>query len=45
MSNKKKPQISERRRFFTNVAHNVGLGVMGGLLWAGYTRRSEEHTS
>lgn len=41
MSNKKKPQISERRRFFTNVAHNVGLGVMGGLLWAGYTDKSK----
>lgn len=41
MSNTKKPQISERRRFFTNVAHNVGLGVMGGLLWAGYAEKAK----
>ncbi len=38
---KKKPQISERRRFFTTVAHNVGLSVMGGLLWAGYSAKAK----
>ena len=41
MSNEKKPQISERRRFFTNVAHNVGLGLMGGLLWTGYAEKAK----
>ncbi len=40
----KKPQISERRRFFTNVVHNVGLGVMGGLLWAGYAAKAKSST-
>ena len=37
----KKPNISERRRFFTNVAHNTGLGIMGALLWAGYTQKAK----
>jgi ferredoxin-type protein NapG len=41
---KKKPVISERRRFFTNVAHNVGLGVMGGLLWGGYAAKAKGST-
>ncbi len=40
MSNTKKPIISDRRRFFTNVAHNAGLGLMGGLLWAGYANKA-----
>jgi len=41
MSDTKKPQISQRRRFLTGVAHNVGLGVMGGLLWAGYADKAK----
>jgi len=38
---KKKPQISDRRKFFTHVAQNVGLGVMGGLLWSGYAAKAK----
>ena len=38
---KKKPQISERRRFFTDLAHHAGLGIMGALLWAGYTEKAK----
>ncbi len=41
MSDTKKPNISERRRFFTNIAHNAGLGVLGGLLWAGYADKAK----
>jgi ferredoxin-type protein NapG len=41
MSDTQKPQISSRRRFFTNIAHNVSLGVMGGLLWAGYANKAK----
>lgn len=41
MSNIKKPQISERRKFLTNMTHNVGLGLMGGLVWAGYTDKAK----
>jgi len=37
----KKVDISSRRRFFTNVAHNVGLATMGTLLWAGYTTKAK----
>ncbi|MEA3491904.1 MAG: ferredoxin-type protein NapG [Campylobacterota bacterium] len=37
----KKVQITERRRFFTNVAQGAGLGVMGGLLWAGYAEKAK----
>jgi ferredoxin-type protein NapG len=37
----KKVEISSRRRFFTNIAHNVGLGAMGTLLWAGYTTKAK----
>ncbi|DAB40516.1 MAG TPA: ferredoxin-type protein NapG [Sulfurovum sp. UBA12169] len=40
----KKSQISERRKFFTNIAHNAGLGVMGGLLWAGYADKAKGST-
>ena len=36
----KKPVISDRRRFFTNVAHNAGLGILGGLIWAGYANKA-----
>jgi len=38
---KKKVEITSRRRFFTNIAHNVGLGAMGTLLWAGYTNKAK----
>jgi ferredoxin-type protein NapG len=41
---KKKPEISSRRRFFTNVAHNTGLGLMGGLIWAGYADKAKSAT-
>ncbi len=37
----KKPQISERRKFFTLLAQNTGLGIMGGLLWAGYANKAK----
>ena len=37
----KKIQISERRRFFTNIAQGTGLGIMGGLLWAGYAEKAK----
>jgi len=40
---KKKVEITSRRRFFTNVAHNVGLGAMGTLLWAGYTTKAKSN--
>ncbi len=38
---RKKPEISSRRRFFTNVAHNAGLGILGGLVWAGYADKAK----
>ncbi len=42
MSNEaKKPKISERRKFFTLLAQSTGLGVMGGLLWAGYATKAK----
>jgi len=41
VSEEKKPKISERRRFFTLLAQNAGLGVMGGLLWAGYADKAK----
>jgi len=37
----KKTKISERRKFFTLLAQNAGLGVMGGLLWAGYASKAK----
>jgi len=37
----KKPKISERRKFFTLLAQNAGLGIMGGLLWAGYADKAK----
>jgi len=37
----KKGQISSRRRFFTDIAHNVGLGAMGVLLWSGYAAKAK----
>ena len=40
----KKPKISERRKFFTLLAQNAGLGVMGGLLWSGYTGKAKGTT-
>ena len=36
-----KIQITPRRRFLTNVAQGAGLGVMGGLLWAGYAQKAK----
>jgi ferredoxin-type protein NapG len=41
MADKKKVEISSRRRFFTNIAHNVGLGAMGTLLLAGYAQKAK----
>ena len=41
MGGKDKKDISSRRRFFTNIAHNVGLATMGTLLWAGYTTKAK----
>ena len=43
-SEAKKPKISERRKFFTLLAQNAGLGVMGGLLWAGYADKAKSST-
>jgi len=40
MDAKQKLPISERRKFFTNMAHNAGIGVIGGLLWAGYADKA-----
>jgi len=40
----KKPQISDRRRFFTDIAYSAGMGVMGGLLWAGYADKAKSST-
>jgi len=40
MDAKQKFPIGERRKFFTKMAHNVGIGVMGGLLWAGYADKT-----
>jgi ferredoxin-type protein NapG len=40
MSKKNKPEISARRRFFTDTAHHAGLGLLGGLLWAGYADKA-----
>ncbi|WP_456457351.1 ferredoxin-type protein NapG [Nitratifractor sp.] len=37
----KKTPISPRRRFFTDLAYTAGLGVMGGLLWAGYAEKAK----
>ncbi len=37
----KKTQISSRRRFFTDLAYATGLGIMGGLLWTGYTEKAK----
>lgn len=41
MSNSKTPQISERRKFFTSMTHNAGLGLLGGLVWAGYADKAK----
>jgi ferredoxin-type protein NapG len=38
---KKKPVISERRRFLTHTAQAVGLTAMGGLLWGGYAAKAK----
>ncbi len=35
-----KPEITARRRFFTDAAHHAGLGLLGGLLWAGYADKA-----
>jgi len=40
MSKKNKPEITARRRFFTDTAHHAGLGLLGGLLWAGYADKA-----
>ena len=36
-----KEKITPRRRFFTDVAHHLGLGAMGLLLWGGYTAKAK----
>ncbi len=41
MSNEKKPEISSRRRFFTDVAHHGGLAAMGVLLWGGFATKAK----
>ena len=37
----KKEQISSRRKFFTDMAHHIGLGAMGVLLWGGYATKAK----
>jgi len=37
----KKIEVTSRRRFFTNMAHHIGLGGMGVLLWAGYANKAK----
>ncbi len=41
MGGKEKEKITPRRRFFTDLAHHIGLGAMGVLLWAGYTSKAK----
>jgi len=41
MSKEKKPEISSRRRFFTDVAHHGGLAAMGILLWGGFATKAK----
>ena len=36
-----KTEISARRRFLTDTAYAGGLGVLGALLWAGYTEKAK----
>ncbi|SFV50090.1 Ferredoxin-type protein NapG (periplasmic nitrate reductase) [hydrothermal vent metagenome] len=40
----KKVHITPRRRFFTNIAQGTGMGIMGGLLWAGYAEKAKSST-
>jgi len=37
----KKIEVTPRRRFFTDMAHHIGLGGMGVLLWAGYANKAK----
>jgi len=37
----KKTKISERRKFFTLLAQNAGLGMIGGLVWTGYASKAK----
>ena len=37
----KKEKITPRRRFFTDIAHHIGLGAMGVLLWGGYATKAK----
>ena len=39
----KKEQITPRRRFFTDMAHHIGLGTMGVLLWGGYAAKAKSN--
>ena len=41
MGGKEKEKITPRRRFFTDLAHHIGLGAMGVLLWAGYATKAK----
>ncbi len=41
MSSEKKPEISSRRRFFTDIAYKGGLATMGVLLWGGYATKAK----
>ncbi len=41
MGEKEKKKISSRRRFFTDMAHHVGLGTMGVLLLGGYAEKAK----
>lgn len=37
----KKPNITKRRKFFSNVARGVGLTALGGMVWTGYVEEAK----
>ncbi len=41
MGGKEKKEITPRRRFFTDMAHHIGLGAMGVLLLGGYATKAK----
>ncbi len=41
MGEKEKKHITPRRRFFTDMAHHIGLGTMGVMLLGGYATKAK----
>lgn len=39
--NKKKPVITDRRRFISLMAQSVGLTALGGMVWTGYVEEAK----